>query len=201
MAKRPSLLDAGREAAAATQTRAETPSTAPMKQTPASKVTVRSPATKRRRYAAAAAQEAATITVVPAEQPASAHKSAPAKSTAVTTSTPATEGSAIAWSFRLDPAGSTSLVTTVNTAIMGEAGALYREMMSFADARLQHTVKTAEKLGRCGSPAEALQTQADYALTSLTDCATTSMKLFDLATGIARKSWASLWSVARRDGD
>ncbi len=83
---------------------------------------------------------------------------------------------------------------------MGEAGALYREMMSFADARLQHTVKTAEALGRCGSPAEALQTQADYALTSMTECATASMKFFDLATGIARKSWASLWSVARRDG-
>jgi hypothetical protein len=193
MAKRPSLLGAGREAAAATQTRTPEAPTVRAKEPPASKVTMRAPAAKQRRYAAAAASESATITVVPAEQAAPARQPVPAKAAAP-------ESSAIAWSFRVDPAGSTSLVTTVNTALMGEAGALYREMMSFADARLQHTVKTAEALGRCENPAEALQTQADYALTSMTECATASMKFFDLATGIARKSWASLWSVARRDG-
>lgn len=185
MAKRPSLLGAGREAAAATQARTETPPTTRAKQTPAP---------KQRRYAATAAQESDAITVVPAEQ------RAPARQPATAKAAPAPEGSAIAWSFRIDPAGSTSLVATVNTALMGEAGALYREMMSFADARLQHTVKTAEALGRCASAAEALQAQADYALASMTECATASMKFFDLATGIARKSWASLWSAARRDG-
>ncbi len=201
MAKRPSLLSAGREAAAATQTRTEEAPTVRAKHPPAAKVTVRAPAPKQRRYAAATSQEAATITVVPAEQPAPTHQSVSTKAAATPASAPAPEGSAIAWSFRIDPAGSTSLVTTVNTALMGEAGTLYRELMSFADARLQHTVKTAEALGRCASPAEAMQTQADYALTSLTECATASMKFFDLATGIARKSWASLWSSARRESN
>ena len=54
MAKRPSLLGAGREAAAATRTPTPEAPTVHAKESPASKVTLRAPAAKQRRYAAAA---------------------------------------------------------------------------------------------------------------------------------------------------
>ncbi|HUN46607.1 MAG TPA: phasin family protein [Stellaceae bacterium] len=196
MAKRPSLLNAGREAAAATRSEPQEVPTLPTKSPPAAKVTVRPPARKQRRYAAS--QAATTITVAPLEAPTPVRATSASKAV-----TPAVaqepESSAFGWSFRIDPAGGTSLVTTVNSALMGEAGALYREMMSFADARLRHAVATAEALGRCASPAEALQAQADYAVATATEYAAQSMKLFDMTTAFARRGWASFWSGARRD--
>ncbi|HTZ76270.1 MAG TPA: phasin family protein [Stellaceae bacterium] len=197
MAKRPSLLNAGREAAAVTRSETEEPPVVPVKQPAASKVTVRPPAKRQRRYAAS--QAATTITVAPLEAPAPARAPSPSKAVATAAAKEA-ESAAFGWSFRVDPAGSTSLVTTVNSSLLGEAGAVYREMMSFADARLRHAAETAEALGRCATPAEALRTQADYAVTSVTEYTAQSIKLFDLVTGIARRGWASFWAGARRDG-
>jgi len=197
MAKRPSLLNAGREAAAVTRSETQEAPAMPTKQSAASKMTVRPPAKKQRRYAAS--QAATTITVAPLESAAPARATSASKAVAPAVAKEP-EGSAFAWSFRVDPAGGTSLVTTVNSALMGEAGALYREMMSFADARMRHAVETAEALGRCASPAEALQTQATYAVTAAADYAAQSMRLFDMTAAFARRGWASFWSGARRDG-
>ncbi len=82
--------------------------------------------------------------------------------------------------------------TKVSGTMVEAMFAISREMSEFAQARLRDEAKNCEALGRCRSPAEALDCQRRHAESATTEYLEEANKLTALMTRIANHGFTTL---------
>ena len=86
---------------------------------------------------------------------------------------------------------SAGALASANAALVRSAVALCEEVVGFANARMRANIETGETLRHCTSPAEILETQAEYARTAAEQYLEAPIRLMELAAK-AGAGWAAL---------
>jgi hypothetical protein len=107
---------------------------------------------------------------------------------------PATEARA---SDRLDLAsksttGGPSDNSAPKTPELKGAAALYCEMLGFGRERISQALEATRMLGACRTPAEALDTQAQWARRATEQCVRESFRMMELSARAIGEGWASM---------
>lgn len=207
MAKRPSLIGAGREALAAAADTSKAgraapesaPNIAPVGGEPLGAAAERAtgPSSDERRTSARVRPTAKTAGDGTTERRRRAERVVD----------PATwQQPAFAWSASFEWWEGANALARVNAALVRGAMALCEEMLSFANTRLSHNIETGATLSRCTSPTEILETQVGYARTAAEQYLAEPLKLMHLAAKTTGEGWTSaprtiplVWKTADRE--
>jgi Phasin protein len=79
------------------------------------------------------------------------------------------------------------------------AAALYCEMLGFGRERISQALEAGQMLGECRTPAEAFETQAQFARRATEQCLRESFRMMELAAQAIGESWVSMQSLGLRD--
>ena len=72
------------------------------------------------------------------------------------------------------------------------AAALYCEMLGFGRERISQALEATRMLGACRTPAEALDTQAQWARWATEQCVRESFRMMELSARAIGEGWASM---------
>ena len=84
-------------------------------------------------------------------------------------------------------------------AMLNGMADLNSEVMSFASARMQQTLKTTENLSHCKDFEQAFKVQCDHAQAATQDYLAEATKIMELAAGMARGSMTPFEEQAREN--
>ncbi len=91
-----------------------------------------------------------------------------------------------------EPAKRVSAAKAAPSPALKGAATLYCEMLGFGRERLEQAIEAGRLLGRCRTPAEALETQARLARAATEQAVRESFRLMELAAQGFGESWASM---------